>query len=77
MKTAYKHISFISNEMFQGKPRYTCINNKTTSPLADVFWYKSWKKFCITFREETVFDEGCLRDIADFLDELKKADKNK
>ena len=71
MKTKYKHIHFVESGEFQTRLRYSCCNNKSGAVLADVFYYTPWHKYCVKFNPSSVFDEGCLRDIADYLSQLK------
>ena len=69
----FKHIHFVedNSQHFEKKSVYDCLNNKTKDRLAQVFYYKPWKKFAIIFNPESVFDESCLVDIAKFLKALK------
>ena len=72
MKTKYKHIHF---EEMALKPNsiWYCRNNKTTAILGSAEFYKSWKKWVFSSRQDAVFDASCLRDIADFLEQLDKS----
>ena len=66
-KTKYRHIRFepAAND-------WACMNSKSGDVLGSVSYYKRWKKWVIEFQEDCVFDSKCLRDIADFLDQLNK-----
>jgi hypothetical protein len=66
VKVRYKHIHFDEKE-----PKvWQCHNNKTNDILAWVAWYKPWRKHCVGFMANAVFDEACLADIQDFLRQL-------
>lgn len=75
LKTKYKHIYFIkepiTNKTYNNKPIFYCLNNKTNDELAVVYYYKPWRKYCVSFKENCVFDEGCLNDIISFMNQLK------
>ncbi len=66
MKTKFKHIHFEESPEDLG-PGWECFNNKSGDLMARVEYYKPWKKHVIEFTDGFVFDESCLRDIADFL----------
>ena len=65
MKIRYKHIRF---EKVMGV--WLCRNIKSNHPLGGIEYYPKWKKWVMNFDEHSVFDEFCLRDIADFLTQL-------
>ncbi len=72
MKTKYKHIRFEEQDtLWLDKPLWAILNNKTKGRLGQVFWYEPWRKYVTALKETAVFDEGCHRDIANFLDQLK------
>ncbi len=70
MKTKYKHIYF--TQTISGPRRWRCRNNKSDVLMASISYYPSWKKYVAAFDGACVFDNSCLRDIADFLDQLQK-----
>ena len=54
-------------EIFEGKPAYRIFNNKTNLQLAVLSWYKPWKQYVFSSRDDCVFNDSCLRDILDFI----------
>lgn len=36
------------------------------SPIGEVSWYGPWRKYCFFPGIDTVYEQVCLRDIADF-----------
>jgi len=36
--------------------------------IGRVKWYNSWRRYCFMPGEGTVFDAGCLREIAQFIE---------
>ena len=68
MKTRYKYIHF--DESIEGS--WYCYNNKTEGDLGCATYYESWKQWVMEFDEGCVFNNQCLRDIIDFLDQLNK-----
>jgi hypothetical protein len=40
--------------------------------LGDIKWYAPWRKYAFFPESETLYEQDCLKDIARFLEELKK-----
>lgn len=40
--------------------------------LGSIHWHGAWRKYCFFPKPETVFEQDCLRDIADFCQEQSK-----
>ena len=63
-----KYIKFeISDEKHEGKPVYDCLNKRTGTALAQIFWYKPWKQWTCRFNPNSVWSEDCLKDIRSFI----------
>lgn len=75
MKSRYKYIHF-ENVL---KGHWYCYNNKTDDDLGCATYYEPWKQWVIDFTDaqDCVFNNQCLRDIADFLDQLNKTSISK
>ena len=71
MKMTYKHIYFVHLGTSPKRNAYSCYSNKGDYDLGTVSWYPEWQQFCLEPVDATVFSAGCLRDIADFIDQLK------
>jgi hypothetical protein len=78
MKTEYRYIKF---ELALTQPPKTsvwfCLNIETGSVLGKVKYYPAWRQYCYFPQSATVFNDGCLRDIADFLGQLDADRKEK
>ena len=73
MKTKYKHIHFVAVVSgLKNKERYKCMNNKSSAVLGEIFYYTPWRKYVFAMTEDAVFDDSCLRDVINFLEQLKK-----
>lgn len=71
MKTSYKYISFV--ESSEPGIAYNCINNRSKSVLAYIFYYKQWKEYCFSQANQgMIFNDGCLMDIVNFIQQLNK-----
>lgn len=68
MKTKYKFIHFV--EFKKEGIAYTMHNRKSGVAMGAVSYYPPWKQFIVEFVEDCVFNNQCLRDIADFLDQV-------
>ncbi len=74
MKTRYKHIHFTEEPTMnvEARPMWFCRNNRTGGILGSVTFYDDWNRWVFEGEPHGVFDSGCLRDIAAFLDDIKK-----
>jgi len=71
MKTIYKYIYFVKVELKNVPLSYACRTNKTDAELGGVFYYKRWKCWAFVANAEAVWSADCLRDVQDFLEQLK------
>ena len=69
MKTRYKFIHF---RQARQDGVWFCFNNNNGDSMGVVEFYKRWKQYVIDFGEGCVFKNQCLKDIADFLEQLNK-----
>ena len=82
LKTRYKYIHFghLNTEMLLNDDKegdtnndiWECRNNETDMSLGEIEYYPPWRQYVITFNEDCVFNNECLRDIAHFLKQLKE-----
>jgi hypothetical protein len=56
------------DEVFEGKPVYRIYNNRNNSQLGIISYYKSWKQYVFSSQPECVFNNSCLRDVLDFME---------
>lgn len=76
-KYKYMTIEQKNNEIFSGKPVYRIFNNRTKEQLAILSYYKPWKDYVFSSQPECIFNNSCLRDVLDFMEnEIKKDIKN-
>mgnify|MGYP001583311091 FL=1 len=66
-------IKQVNEEIFEGKPVYRIFNNKTNLQLGILSWYKPWKQYVFSSRDDCVFNDACLRDVLDFMSSIKGA----
>lgn len=83
MKTNYKYIHF-EERPNPGKKtsKWECINNKDSDELCEIRWSGGWRQYVtiFTFYHRMSYfqlSSGCHADIADFLDQLNKAQRGK
>ncbi len=69
----YKYITIkqVANELFEGIPVYRIFNNKSNDQLGIISYYKPWKQYVFSSTEECDFNISCLKDVIDFMEELK------
>ena len=77
MKTVYEYIKFWrTDHIAAGKECWECINKKSNSPLCAIGYYKPWHQWVmLKLADDAVFNNQCLLDIADFLDQLNEKKK--
>jgi len=51
--------------------RYEIRNKRSGDLLALVSWYGSWRQYTCNPQARTTYSAGCLRDIAQFMDDLR------
>lgn len=74
----YKFITIkqTNEELFGGKPVYRIYNNRALkkhgetldAQLGIISFYKPWKEYVFSSIPECVFNNSCLRDVLDFID---------
>ena len=68
MKYKYITIKQINSEIFESKPVFRIFNNKSNSQLGILSYYKPWKQYVFSSQPNCVFNNSCLNDIIDFLE---------
>ena len=71
----YKHIHF---KLFEQKAKtkvYMCHNNNSNDSLGIVKWYPAWRQYCYCPTNQSVYSNGCLDDIKDFITQLMEERK--
>jgi hypothetical protein len=58
-----------------GKTVIWAVDAKDGSVLGTVKWFGRWRKYCYFPEPNCVFEQTCLRDIAEFLDIVMKMHK--
>lgn len=66
----YKFIEMriIENEVHDSQPVYRIFNIRAKAELGMIFYYRRWKQFVFRGQEDAVFNNSCLRDILDFME---------
>lgn len=57
-----------NNEVWAGRVVYRVFNNKSNEQLAILSYYKPWKQYVFSSQNGCVFNNSCLRDVLDFLE---------
>ena len=64
-----KWITFREEEPSPKTKRWTIIANGNKSTLGWIEWYNPWRKYCFTTTTiRCIFEQDCLRDIANFIE---------
>lgn len=73
MKDINLFYSYIFFKKVRDKPKtsvYECRSIKDNFLLGIVEWVAGWRRYAFSSCENAMYDASCLRDIANFLDEL-------
>ena len=65
-----KFIEFNLVEQKKKTSIYAVRNIKSQSIIGWVKWYPNWRQYCFFPELETIYSDGCLKDIIDFIREL-------
>ena len=70
MEGVYKYmvIKQSDNEIFAGKPVFRITNKKSGSEIGIIVYYKPWKEYVFRTTEDCIFNNTCMRDIIDFME---------
>ena len=68
----------ISEEIVEGrKTPILHIHSNEGYYLGDIKWYGAWRKFCFYPNQDTVWDNKCLSELLNFLEQYNKEWRNK
>ena len=67
-KYKYIFIEQKNGETFEGRPVYRIYNNRSKNQLGIISFYKQWKEYVFSSHDECVFNNSCLRDVLDFME---------
>lgn len=68
----YKYISIIqvADEVFGNKPVYRIYANRGGAQIGILSFYKPWKEYVFSSKDDCVFNNGCLKDVLDFIENV-------
>ncbi len=76
MKTIYTWITFVPIRTDTCKTSiWRCCNNRIGDQIGVVKWYGRWRQYCYFPDGNTVYSQGCLSDIAEFIQQLMELRK--
>lgn len=69
-----KWVTVYRNAMCEKPGMKTCVfivETKTGETLGTIRWYGAWRGYAFFPESDTLYEKQCLRDIADYLDEIR------
>jgi hypothetical protein len=69
MEEPIEHGTYIQFVPMPPKPKtktWEIQERNTHCPLGGIMWYAPWRKYAAFFSASTVYEEACLREVADF-----------
>ena len=78
MNKDFKYILFMECETESRRKTkvWVCLNRKAGTTLGRVYWQFGWRQYVFEPEAKRIFSAGCLRDIAKFLDDVRKERNN-
>jgi hypothetical protein len=67
-KYKYIIIEQRNEELFERKPVYRIFNKRSKDQIGILSYYKPWKEYVFSSQPECVFNNTCLHDVIDFLE---------
>lgn len=70
-KTKGTYISFLEGEANPKTRKWLVVNTEVKLcpiPLGVIKWHGAWRKYCFFPEADTLFEQVCLREIADFIE---------
>lgn len=73
-----KWLTFRFNHLSSsGKTSVWTVGGEGDNCIGSIDWYGRWRSYVFNPRPETIFEQTCLRDIAQFIEDENKAQRNK
>lgn len=72
MKLEYQYLLFVEVERKAKTSVWSCRNKKSGAELGRVAWHGPWRQYCYFPTVQAVYSAGCLDDIADFIEQVKR-----
>lgn len=77
MEKEYKWIVIVETQKKEKTSVFLVKNKKYNIPLGTISWNNGYRKYAFNPLELTYYEEDCLRNIAEFLEGLKKEREKK
>ncbi len=72
-----KHLKFVEAEPNKKTRRMWVVNKHDDVPLGNIGWFGRWRKYAFYPLPGMVFEQDCLRDIADYIETMTKEHRQK
>lgn len=56
-------------------PIYDLYNKSNGAALGQIKWYCNWMQYCFYPTDETLFNNSCLQDLVNFINDINKQTK--
>ena len=54
---------------------YSVVNKKSGYRIGEIKWHGPWRQYCLFPEDETIFNNGCMHDIIEFITKLMEERK--
>ena len=76
MRTEYQYIGFMCLGDTGKTTRWSIHNRHTNGFLGEIKWFSAWRTYCFYPISDIIFNDGCLKDIINFIEQLCAARKS-
>lgn len=77
MNKSFIHFEFVQTSPSGKTDIYNVVTLNGVLKLGVIMWYSPWRKKYVFYPEnDTLFDPNCLREIADFVEDLNQTKKS-
>lgn len=67
-KYRYITIKQVNEEVFDKHPVYRIFNTRSNGQIGIISFYKPWKEYVFSSEDNCVFNNSCLHDVLDFIE---------
>lgn len=77
MESEYLRFDLLGDSPSGKTKRYDVVSKNHGTTLATIAWYGAWRQYVLYPQPSTIWNKGCLSDVAKFLEGLMDARKPK
>lgn len=72
-----KHLKFVEAPPAPKTRRVWVVNKHDDTCLGNIGWFGRWRRYAFYPNDGTLFEQDCMRDIANYIEEMTKQHREK